>query len=627
MKLQYRFLIVLATLMSMSVLFFEHQLLKTRRRLLTPRLFLHDLQDVDDTFKSGNVIKSIMEINSRKVVKVRGHPTDRLSDIDHDGNMGFPDHHTGPMMKTLKTIQEQTTHFIDKFHNNVKMADTLRKDIITRFSGKADVMVKQDFAGIGHSKINTKQTESIVYLEPTRGIKGRNSGQLKMTLNKADSSKLQKLSNVGCEVIDDRTRTNISTPFKIYVYDMPAKFTAKAIDCIKTSHHADCMDLGSCGIGTELNKDDILSIHNSHQFSLEVVIHHKMLTSPYRTLNPAAADIFYAPIYGGALCDCFRNATKKRQIVKDFFKFLLKTEYFNAGRPHLSALPRIQRENAHNSWPILAHKLSHELVYLTIEKELAPERGLRNHNPKVKVIPVPYPSYAHYHPDGLVKDGQNIRLLRKHFLERDRNVFLFWAAGGRKSNWLRGNIIMPQFNSTKLSYRRYMNELTTKHRLKETMNRHLNVTNVSSETSVPALWLLTPECWSYHRHSTIPWMQHSTFCLQPPGDSPTRKSIYDSILAGCIPVLFDHKYGQVPLPYSRKLNYTEFTVSLSLAEQLQTNYVEILKSRYTAKDIKRLQKRLVEVAPLFQYSFPLNNGEPKDAMAPIMDEVKEVFKL
>ena len=30
--------------------------------------------------------------------------------------------------------------------------------------------------------------------------------------------------------------------------------------------------------------------------------------------------------------------------------------------------------------------------------------------------------------------------------------------------------------------------------------------------------------------------RQSTFCLTPPGDSLTRKSLFDSLLAGCIPV-------------------------------------------------------------------------------------------
>ena len=34
------------------------------------------------------------------------------------------------------------------------------------------------------------------------------------------------------------------------------------------------------------------------------------------------------------------------------------------------------------------------------------------------------------------------------------------------------------------------------------------------------------------------WKQNSTFCLEPVGDSPWRKSLADSIAFGCIPVLF-----------------------------------------------------------------------------------------
>ncbi|GAA6004436.1 uncharacterized protein JCM10292_007067 [Rhodotorula paludigena] len=43
-------------------------------------------------------------------------------------------------------------------------------------------------------------------------------------------------------------------------------------------------------------------------------------------------------------------------------------------------------------------------------------------------------------------------------------------------------------------------------------------------------------------------MAQSTFCLQPPGDSPTRKGFFDSILLGCIPVIFRRDtYSRIPL--------------------------------------------------------------------------------
>lgn len=33
--------------------------------------------------------------------------------------------------------------------------------------------------------------------------------------------------------------------------------------------------------------------------------------------------------------------------------------------------------------------------------------------------------------------------------------------------------------------------------------------------------------------------KHSTFCLCPPGDDPARKAVFDSIVSGCIPVIFE----------------------------------------------------------------------------------------
>ena len=38
-------------------------------------------------------------------------------------------------------------------------------------------------------------------------------------------------------------------------------------------------------------------------------------------------------------------------------------------------------------------------------------------------------------------------------------------------------------------------------------------------------------------HHLLPCIA-AVFCLQPPGDMPTRKSVFDVILSGCIPVLF-----------------------------------------------------------------------------------------
>lgn len=49
-------------------------------------------------------------------------------------------------------------------------------------------------------------------------------------------------------------------------------------------------------------------------------------------------------------------------------------------------------------------------------------------------------------------------------------------------------------------------------------------------------------------------LMSSVFCFNPPGDTPTRKGLFDSLLAGCIPVIFDESslsmyHWHIPKPH------------------------------------------------------------------------------
>ncbi|KAG2241480.1 hypothetical protein Bca52824_096536 [Brassica carinata] len=54
--------------------------------------------------------------------------------------------------------------------------------------------------------------------------------------------------------------------------------------------------------------------------------------------------------------------------------------------------------------------------------------------------------------------------------------------------------------------------------------------------------------------------QRSVFCLQPKGDSCTRRSIFDSILAGCIPVFFHPGSGYNQYMWYFPKDYTKYSV-------------------------------------------------------------------
>ena len=53
---------------------------------------------------------------------------------------------------------------------------------------------------------------------------------------------------------------------------------------------------------------------------------------------------------------------------------------------------------------------------------------------------------------------------------------------------------------------------------------------------------LAPPEPAWHSIARLYW--NSTFCLQPQGDAVSRKAIVDSLLLGCIPVLFHEGQAQ-----------------------------------------------------------------------------------
>ena len=127
-----------------------------------------------------------------------------------------------------------------------------------------------------------------------------------------------------------------------------------------------------------------------------------------------------------------------------------------------------------------------------------------------KFVTAPYPSYVHFQQaDG----GQYYRDMYSH----ERPVFVFIAA--RRTSF-RNQIMDLITNVTDLSPHDYYKQYP-------------------EHTKLSSLWLGTPDRPGKHVNATVQWMRRSVFCLQPPGDSPTRKSIYDGILCGCIPVFFE----------------------------------------------------------------------------------------
>ena len=121
------------------------------------------------------------------------------------------------------------------------------------------------------------------------------------------------------------------------------------------------------------------------------------------------------------------------------------------------------------------------------------------------------------------------------------------------------------------------------------------------------------------------WMRNSVFCLHPPGDSMARKSFYDSIICGCIPVIFQPDFDcNVTYPFASSLPYSSFSVKISREER--PDFISVLLS-YSDSKIRKMRENLLKVLPYLQYNDfkALDIGE--DANTMILREIMTNFNI
>ncbi|KAJ8511704.1 hypothetical protein OPV22_002138 [Ensete ventricosum] len=98
-------------------------------------------------------------------------------------------------------------------------------------------------------------------------------------------------------------------------------------------------------------------------------------------------------------------------------------------------------------------------------------------------------------------------------------------------------------------------------------------------------------------------MLRARFCLQPPSETPTRRSTFDGILAGCIPVFFEeasaaNQFGW-HLPRRR---YDEFSVLIPKEEVMfgGQRIADVLEAIPPAR-VRRMREAVLELAPGVMY--------------------------
>lgn len=121
-------------------------------------------------------------------------------------------------------------------------------------------------------------------------------------------------------------------------------------------------------------------------------------------------------------------------------------------------------------------------------------------------------------------------------------------------------------------------------------------------------WLLECDMGESKCHvpsTLIKLFQQSVFCLQPQGDSYTRRSTFDSMISGCIPVFFhpDSAYSQYV--WHLPQNHSKYSVFID-EEDIRTrngNIEEVLR-KFTPAQVQEMREEVIRLIPGLVYADP-----------------------
>ncbi|XP_010525049.1 PREDICTED: probable arabinosyltransferase ARAD1 [Tarenaya hassleriana] len=104
-------------------------------------------------------------------------------------------------------------------------------------------------------------------------------------------------------------------------------------------------------------------------------------------------------------------------------------------------------------------------------------------------------------------------------------------------------------------------------------------------------------------------MRRSLFCLCPAGDTPSSARLFDAIVSGCIPVIVS---DELEFPFEGMLDYSKIAVFVSSSDAIQPGWLVNHLRSLTPSRIKDLQRNLAQYARHFIYSSPAQPLGPED---------------
>ncbi|KAL6293505.1 hypothetical protein ACE6H2_001647 [Prunus campanulata] len=379
----------------------------------------------------------------------------------------------------------------------------------------------------------------------------------------------------------------------IYVHgDLPAKFND---DLLKNCQNLTtgskpknsdtqnmCPYIVNLGLGPEIEEPEGVLANESwfitNPYLLEVIFHNKMKQYKCLTNNSNQASAIYVPSYVGLDASLHLwdfNLTVRDYSAKDLMGWLSgKPEWKKMwGRDHFMVAGRTswdfrrQKENS-SDWGTNLRFLpeSMNMSMLSVEGSL-----WKND------FAIPYPTNFHPANDSDVVQWQNR-------VRSQKRPFLFTFVGAPRPDMkdsIRGKLIDQCQASSNCKF------------------LHCGSSGINCNNPVTVMRVF----------------ESSVYCLQPPGDSHTRRSTFDSFLAGCIPVFFHPATAYTQYLWHLPENHTKYSVFIPVkeVEDLKEGIIEKTLLGISKHEELAMREEVIRLIPNLVYADPRSGLETKDA--------------
>lgn len=386
---------------------------------------------------------------------------------------------------------------------------------------------------------------------------------------------------------------------RFYVYELPEIFNRDIlVNCRDLDPwHSRCNAVSNGGLGPRAVGSGSVVPENissswywTDMFAGEIIHHERTLRHECRTAEPEFAAAFYIPFYAGLAVAkyLFTNYTAKdrdRQC-QMLLRWVSEQPYWarSNGSDHFIMLGRMtwdfrRRKDVDWGSSFVNMPPMKNILRLSVEKD--PWDQLE--------ISVPYPTG--FHPKSKSELDQWLRFVQAH---KRRNLFTFVGAKRQLEGDFRTLLLNRCYNES----------------------GSCRVVDCSGTRCYDGTWEILES------------FLESDFCLQPRGDAHTRKSTFDCMLAGSIPVFFWRRSIKYQYEWFLGDEPDDFSVFIDRRAVRNGTSIRKVLEGYSRDKVRKMRKRIIGLIPKFVYRNTSSDesGDYRDAFDITIDGVLRKFK-